>query len=92
MKETFVSIIGRPNVGKSTLFNKLLGKRKSIVDSQEGITRDRVYGEMNWCGHKLNFIDTGGYIPKDLDFEDGQFGHKPSFQKELAQDPCDKNR
>tara|TARA_B100001250_G_scaffold59800_1_gene46623 strand:- start:529 stop:1845 length:1317 start_codon:yes stop_codon:yes gene_type:complete len=67
MKETFVSIIGRPNVGKSTLFNKLIGKRKSIVDSQEGITRDRVYGKMIWCGHKINFIDTGGYIPKDLD-------------------------
>ena len=67
MKETFVSIVGRPNVGKSTLFNKLLGKRKSIVDKQEGATRDRVYGEMIWCGHTLNFIDTGGYIPKDLD-------------------------
>ena len=67
MRETFVSIIGRPNVGKSTLFNKFLGKRKSIVDSQEGITRDRVYGKMIWCGHTLNFIDTGGYIPKDLD-------------------------
>ena len=67
MKETFVSIVGRPNVGKSTLFNKLLGKRKSIVDKQEGVTRDRVYGEMIWCGHRLNFIDTGGYIPKDLD-------------------------
>ena len=67
MKETFVSIVGRPNVGKSTLFNKFLGKRKSIVDSQEGITRDRVYGETIWCGHILNFIDTGGYIPKDLD-------------------------
>ena len=67
MKEAFVSIIGRPNVGKSTLFNKFLGQRKSIVDSQEGITRDRVYGETIWCGHTLNFIDTGGYIPKDLD-------------------------
>ena len=67
MKETFVSIVGRPNVGKSTLFNKFLGQRKSIVDSQEGITRDRVYGETIWCGHTLNFIDTGGYIPKDLD-------------------------
>ena len=67
MKEIFVSIIGRPNVGKSTLFNKFLGKRKSIVDSQEGITRDRVYGKMIWCGHPLNFIDTGGYIPTDVD-------------------------
>ena len=67
MIETFISIIGRPNVGKSTLFNKLLGKRKSIVDAQEGITRDRIYGEMVWCGYPLNFIDTGGYISKDLD-------------------------
>ena len=67
MKETFVSIVGRPNVGKSTLFNKFLGKRKSIVDSQEGITRDRIYGETIWTGHTLNFIDTGGYIPEDLD-------------------------
>ena len=67
MKETFVSIVGRPNVGKSTLFNKFIGERKSIVDSQEGITRDRVYGKMIWCGHPLNFIDTGGYIPTDVD-------------------------
>ena len=67
MAEIYISIIGRPNVGKSTFFNRLIGKRKSIVDSKEGITRDRVYGKMEWCDHSLIFIDTGGYIPEDLD-------------------------
>tara|TARA_B000000557_G_C20805461_1_gene457491 strand:- start:1133 stop:2449 length:1317 start_codon:yes stop_codon:yes gene_type:complete len=62
-----IAIIGRPNVGKSTFFNRLLSHRQAIVDAQEGITRDRIYGEMEWCGHPLRFIDTGGYIPEDID-------------------------
>jgi len=62
-----VAIVGRPNVGKSTFFNRLLSQRHSIVDAQEGITRDRIYGEMDWCGQIINFIDTGGYIPDDFD-------------------------
>lgn len=59
-----IAIIGRPNVGKSTFFNRLLNQREAIVDSQEGITRDRNYGLINWCGHSLRVIDTGGFIPK----------------------------
>lgn len=67
MSNTVIAIVGRPNVGKSTFFNRVLKQRKAIVDAQEGITRDRIYGEMDWAGHDLTFIDTGGYIPEDLD-------------------------
>ena len=67
MPKPIIAIVGRPNVGKSTFFNRLLSQRQAIVDAQEGITRDRIYGEMDWCGHQLIFIDTGGYIPEDFD-------------------------
>ena len=53
MKSGFVTILGRPNVGKSTFFNKVCGKRISIVDDIAGVTRDRIYGETDWCGRKL---------------------------------------
>ena len=62
-----IAIIGRPNVGKSTFFNRMLNKRHAIVDQQEGITRDRIYGEMEWCGRNIKFIDTGGFIYDDKD-------------------------
>ena len=62
-----VALVGRPNVGKSTFFNRVLSVRQAIVDAQEGITRDRIYGEMEWCAQPLQFIDTGGYIPEDFD-------------------------
>ena len=62
-----IAIVGRPNVGKSTFFNRVLSQRQAIVDAREGITRDRIYGETEWCAHPLRFIDTGGYIPEDLD-------------------------
>ncbi len=65
MSNPTIAIVGRPNVGKSTLFNRLLGKRQAIVDPIEGITRDRNYGELEWCGHMLQLIDTGGYISSD---------------------------
>ena len=67
MKSPLIAIIGRPNVGKSTFFNRLLSQRQSIVHSQEGITRDRIYGDVIWNGQLLKFIDTGGYIPQDID-------------------------
>ena len=67
MSNPLIAIVGRPNVGKSTFFNRVLKQRKAIVDSQEGITRDRIYGEVEWVGHHMTFIDTGGYIPEDID-------------------------
>lgn len=60
-----LAIVGRPNVGKSTLFNRLVRSRRSIVGDEPGITRDRIYGEAEWAGRKLRVVDTGGIIPDD---------------------------
>lgn len=66
-----VAIVGRPNVGKSTLFNRLTRSRKAIVDEKSGVTRDRHYGKSDWNGHEFTVIDTGGYLSKSDDiFED----------------------
>src|ERR1044071_8941523 len=58
-----IAIVGRPNVGKSTLFNRLIGQRRSIVTDEPGITRDRIYGILNWHGRAYEVVDTGGIIP-----------------------------
>ena len=63
-----LAIVGRPNVGKSTLFNRLVGSRRAIVGDEPGITRDRLYGEAVWNGRRLRVVDTGGIIPDDKNF------------------------
>src|SRR6266403_4274840 len=63
-----IAIVGRPNVGKSTLFNRLVGSRRAIVGDEPGITRDRLYGEAHWRGRDLRVVDTGGIIPEEKDF------------------------
>ena len=67
MAKPLVAIVGRPNVGKSTFFNKLCGKRISIVDDSPGVTRDRIYADAQWCGHEFRVVDTGGIDIKSDD-------------------------
>ncbi len=69
-----VAIVGRPNVGKSTFFNRLLEERKAIVDDASGVTRDRQYGVSDWNGKSFNVIDTGGFVA----------GSEDVFEKEIA--------
>ena len=67
MAKPVVAVVGRPNVGKSTLFNKLIGTRLSIVDDTPGVTRDRIYGDCEWLSHKFLLVDTGGIEPDSGD-------------------------
>ena len=66
--DPLLAIVGRPNVGKSTLFNRLVGSRRAIVGDEPGITRDRLYGDSEWRGRPFRVVDTGGIIPEDKDF------------------------
>ena len=69
MAKPIVAIVGRPNVGKSTLFNKLAGKRISIVEDTPGVTRDRIFTEVEWLNHYFTLIDTGGIEPDNGDMK-----------------------
>lgn len=85
MANPILAIVGRPNVGKSTFFNKLIGERRSIVEDTPGVTRDRIYGETEWCGRRLTLIDTGGIEPKSNDVILSQM----KFQAEIAVESAD---
>jgi GTP-binding protein len=85
MKKPLVAIVGRPNVGKSTLFNKIAGKRISIVEDTPGVTRDRLYVDAEWCGAAFTMIDTGGLALKS---EDEMWVHIKK-QAEIATETCD---
>ena len=85
MAKAIVAIVGRPNVGKSTLFNKLVGQRLSIVDDKPGVTRDRIFGECEWRDRKFTVIDTGGIEPHSDDIILSQMRR----QAELAIDTAD---
>lgn len=85
MSKPIVAIVGRPNVGKSTLFNKLVGKRLAIVDDKPGVTRDRLYGDCEWLDHKFLLIDTGGIEP----YSDDIILSQMRSQAQLAIDSAD---
>ena len=85
MAKPIIAIVGRPNVGKSTLFNKIIGERRSIVEDTPGVTRDRIYGESEWCGRKFVLIDTGGIEPKT----DNMILQKMREQAQIAIDTAD---
>jgi len=84
--EKIVAVIGRPNVGKSTLFNRILGRRVAIVHAVSGVTRDRNYGEAEWTGKRFFLIDTGGFVP---DSEE-EFNKQIRAQVKIAIDEADK--
>ena len=85
MKKPIISILGRTNVGKSTLFNRFIGSRKSIVSPIHGVTRDRIYGEFEWLSQQYSLVDTGGYIPQSENIVDRQV----NFQAEIARENSD---
>lgn len=85
MRKSIVAIVGRPNVGKSTLFNRICRKRSAIVDFEEGVTRDRKYEEAEWSGHNFVVVDTGGIIPKSSNSIDKAV----KFQAEVAIEESD---
>ena len=84
MKTKTVALVGRPNVGKSTIFNKLVGKKISIIEDTPGVTRDRIYGDVSYKNCKFHLIDTGG-----IDLSDADFNKEIIAQASLAIDEAD---
>ena len=87
-----IAIVGRPNVGKSTLFNRIVGSRRAIVGDEPGITRDRLYGDAEWNGHKLRIVDTGGILPEEKDFIPAEIYRQARVALEEAAGHCDGGR
>jgi GTP-binding protein len=83
-RDATIAIVGRPNVGKSTLFNRVIGQRRAIVGDEPGITRDRIYGETEWGGRRLRVVDTGGIIPEDKEFIPSEIFRQARFALEEA--------
>ena len=84
MKKAVVALVGRPNVGKSTLFNRLVGKKEAIIEDTPGVTRDRIYGTVNYENYSYHLIDTGG-----IEITKGNFNEEIKGQAELAIDEAD---
>lgn len=81
---SLVAIVGRPNVGKSTLFNRLTGTRHAIVSDEAGTTRDRQYGHCEWCGHQFSLVDTGGWVVNSDDIFEGEIRRQVAIATEEA--------
>lgn len=84
MSKPTVAIVGRPNVGKSTFFNYIIGQRLSIVEDSPGVTRDRVYAECNWRGRDFTVIDTGGIEIESPDFITAEIANQATIAMNLA--------
>ena len=85
MDKPIVAVVGRPNVGKSTFFNKVLGRKLSIIEDRPGITRDRIYGDCDWAGYAFTLIDTGGL---EIKSSDDMFSHIKA-QVQIAAETAD---
>jgi len=84
MKKPVVALVGRPNVGKSTIFNRLVGRKQAIIEDTPGVTRDRIYGLVNYRNYSFHLIDTGG-----IDLESGNFNDEIKMQADLAINEAD---
>mgnify|MGYP002523464820 CR=1 FL=1 len=84
MAKGVVAIVGSPNVGKSTIFNRMVGERSAIVDDEAGITRDRLYGTVNWLGKSFSLIDTGG-----IEIANRSFQEQIRAQAQIAMEEAD---
>ena len=84
MKKPLVAVVGRPNVGKSTFFNKICGRRISIVDNTPGVTRDRIYADAEWCGYNFRIVDTGGLDAKSNDVFQNNIKQQADIAIDLA--------